>query len=421
MNMSQLNYIYPFAGKSFNDQIKYPGERILYKNENIKFEDSNENKHYEANVFYTNFRVLCLTGNTAIDIPYNFISSHTTKTPIFTGRKYIQIDFKQGITLASCCPMYIRENFTPEQIQSSRYVFPKYAQIKFSDKNADMDKSYQFLQAGIKAKEYELSHQPKPSPQTQGGINPNYITPQPKVTGLGMDRVKNMVRGKLETQNRIIQGSFTDIHSLRQNAEQMIAIASQIRSKIANNPNNKSENDEINSVLSKIGFIDPITKEVAGSEYYVKLGEQINAFFMDYFSKNPKTKALTLIDAYCLYNRARTGNTISPKDMKQAIKQLTDGKVIHDIIIKNFNNEMIVIQTPEFSGKNILVLIKKFMQENKQSHIDLNDLKNILHIENVLLEKTIIEDMLNQGLILIDESDLEVRYYLNIILPYQLK
>ena len=235
-----------------------------------------------------------------------------------------------------------------------------------------------------------------------------------------MDRIKNMMRGKLETQQQMIQGAFTDIHSLRQNAEQMIDIAAQIKNKIANNSNNKSENDEINSVLSKIGFIDPITKEVAGSEYYVKLGEQINQFFMDYFAKNPKTKALTLIDAYCLYNRARTGNTISPKDMKQAIKQLTDGKVMHDIIIKNFNNEMIVIQTPEFSGKNILALIKKFMQEKKQHHIDMKDLSNILHIENVLLEKTIIEDMLNNGLILIDESDLEVRYYLNIILAYKM-
>jgi Ca2+-binding EF-hand superfamily protein len=96
-------------------------------------------------------------------------------------------------------------------------------------------------------------------------------------------------------------------------------------------------------------------------------------------------------------------------------------KLLHDIIIKNFNNEMIVIQTPEFSGKNILALIKEFMQDNKQGHIDLNDLKNILYIENVLLKKTIIEDMLNSGLILIDESDLDVRYYLNIILPYQLK
>ena len=55
-------------------------------------------------------------------------------------------------------------------------------------------------------------------------------------------------------------------------------------------------------------------------------------------------------------------------------------KLLHDIIIKNFNNEMIVIQTPEFSGKNILALIKEFMQDNKQGHIDLNDLKNILYI-----------------------------------------
>ena len=59
-------------------------------------------------------------------------------------------------------------------------------------------------------------------------------------------------------------------------------------------------------------------------------------------------------------------------------------KLLHDIIIKNFNNEMIVIQTPEFSGKNILALIKEFMQDNKQGHIVLNDLKNILYIENVL-------------------------------------
>ena len=419
--MSQLNYLYSHIGKDFNDQIKYPGERILYKNENIKYEDSNDNKHYEANVFYTNFRVLCLTGKTAIDIPYNFIFSHFTKAPLFSGRKYIQMDFKQGVTLSSCCPMYIRENYSPEEIMNARFTLPKYGQIKFSDKSADMDKSYQFLQTGIKAKEYEMSHKPKQSQQNNmAGAAPSFMVQQPKVTGLGIDRVKNMMRGKLENQKQMIEGSFTDISSLRQNAEQMIMIASQIRTKIANNPNNKSENDEINSVLSKIGFIDPITKEVAGSEYYVKLGEQINQFFMDYFAKNPKTKALTLIDAYCLYNRARTGNTISPKDMRQAIKQLTDGKVIHDIIIKNFNNEMIVIQTPEFSGKNILAMIKKFMEEHKTHHIEMSDLSNILHIENVLLEKTIIEDLLLSGLILIDESDLEVRYYLNIILPYKL-
>ena len=418
--MSQLNYIYSFIGKDFNEQIKYPGERILYKNENIKYEDSNENKHYDANVFYTNFRVLCLTGKTAIDIPYPFIFSHHTKSPLFSGRKYIQMDFNQGVNLSASCPLYLKENYSQEQLNNARFSLPKYGQIKFSDKSADMEKSYQFLKTGIKAKEYENSYKPKPQQNQGGGFNQNFMMQQPKATGLGMDRVKNMMRGKLENQKQLIEGSFTDINSLKQNAEQMIIIASQIRNKIANNPNNKSENDEINSVLSKIGFVDPITKEVAGSEYYLKLGEQINHFFMDYFAKNPKTKALTLIDAYCLYNRARTGNTISPKDMRQAIKQLTDGKVLHDIIIKNFNNEMIVIQTPEFSGKNILSMIKKFMEEKKQQYIEMSDLTNILHVENVLLEKTIIEDLLLSGLILVDESDLEVRYYLNIILPYKL-
>ena len=420
--MSKLNYLYNFIGKEFNDQIKYPGERILYKNENIKYEDSNNNIHHETNVFYTNFRVLCLTGNTAIDIPYNFIQSHYTKSPIFSGRKYIYMEFKQDLAIGSNCPMYIRENYSQDEIFASKFTYPKYGMIKFTDKNADMEKSYQFLQMGIKAKEYEMSHKPKEQSQNNNINNTNSILSQnsTQVGGLGMDRVKNMMRSKLDTQQKMISGSFNDIDSLRQNAEQMISIASQIRNKIATNPNNKNENDEINSVLSKIGFVDPITKEVAGSEYYLKLGEQINTYFMDYFAKNPQTKALTLIDAYCIYNRARGGNTISPKDMRQAVKQIIDGKVIHNIIIKNFNNEMIVIQTPEFSGRNILAMIEKFMKEKKQEYIEMSDLTTILHLDNVLLEKTIISDLLNSGLILIDESDLVVRYYLNKILSYQI-
>ena len=75
---------------------------------------------------------------------------------------------------------------------------PKYGMIKFSDKKADMEKSYDFLKKGIDAKEYEESHLPKKSEEKKKGNE--YITPQPKVGGLGMDRVKNMVRTKLNVQ-----------------------------------------------------------------------------------------------------------------------------------------------------------------------------------------------------------------------------
>jgi ESCRT-II complex subunit VPS36 len=238
-----------------------------------------------------------------------------------------------------------------------------------------------------------------------------------------MSRIQNLMRKKIDNQNKMISGSFNDIQSLRENAEAMISLAQQIRAKLstsqANNNEKASQAAEINSVLSKIGFVDPVTKEVAGSDYYIKLAEQINLYFTDYFKKNPDIKVITLIDAYCIYNRARGGNTISPKDMTQAINNFH--KVAGQIQIKNFNKEMIVLHTNEFSNENLINLITNYMNENKQDYIDLNSLSKIINVKNVLLETILIEDLLNNGLLLIDEFDLDVRYYLNKILNYNIK
>lgn len=37
--MSQLSYTYESNGKNFNKEYMYQGERILYKNEDVKYED----------------------------------------------------------------------------------------------------------------------------------------------------------------------------------------------------------------------------------------------------------------------------------------------------------------------------------------------------------------------------------------------
>lgn len=80
-------------------------------------------------------------------------------------------------------------------------------------------------------------------------------------------------------------------------------MAQVMRGKLAN-MNQDSKLSEINSILSKIGFIDPVTKETSGKDYYIELGKQINEFFFDYFNKN-SLGILTLIDSYHYYNRAR--------------------------------------------------------------------------------------------------------------------
>ncbi len=415
----ELKYFYPNKiGKILRPDQLYRGETILYKNENIKFEDENKNIHRGTNTYFTNFRILSLSDEYIFDIPYLFIEKMEIKKPFVLnlhGSQYINLTLPRICNLAFNCPLYLSENFEKNQILSTQITYPRNVEIKFKKDSGDINQAFNHLQKAYNNKDYMNSYLPKVENQEEN-IQTNY-NPQIRSYGLGMERVKKQQEEKIKQDSLLINSSFTGIQSLRQNAEQMISLAQQIRAKLGNSNQNK-ESSEINGILSKIGFIDPVTKEVSGSDYYINLGEQINDYFYKYFTENPNIKVITLIDAYCIYNRARGGNTISPKDMTQALKYFENNN--HQVLVKNFNNEMIVLHTKEYSSDNILVLITNFMKKNGQNYIDMNDMSKILNVENVLLEKILIEDLLFNGKLLIDEDDLEVRYYLNNILSYNI-
>ncbi|MCQ2820027.1 MAG: EAP30/Vps36 family vacuolar-sorting protein, partial [archaeon] len=310
-----------------------------------------------------------------------------------------------------------------QQIMNTAYVLPKHVYLKFDDKKADYNKSYEMLKMAINAKEYNISHKPTPSESqesknNQGEGNTENDTPYNKADasmGFGAERVKNIMMRRVEQQNQMTKSSFADIDALRKNAKEMIDLAQQIRAKVNLN-NDKSLSSEIANVLGKIGFVDPITKEVAGSDYYLNLAQQINMYFTEYFQRNSDVKVLTLIDAYCIYNRARGGNTISPKDMMQALNNFNN---IHtNIMIKEFNKELTVIHTNQFSNENILYMVKEYMQKNNVGYITNSDLAIIINAKNVLLEKILIEDLLVNGFLLLDEAELDTKYYLNWIIKY---
>lgn len=105
---------------------------------------------------------------------------------------------------------------------------------------------------------------------------------------------------RIQESGNTITKSFGDIKLIKSNAKQLIDIAAQLRAKVLND--NKQSND-INGILQNIGFIDPVTKETSGKEYYTQLSKQIAAFLTDYLSQS--IGIISLIDAYCVYNRAR--------------------------------------------------------------------------------------------------------------------
>ena len=407
----KLAYFYENKiGRTLRPEQLYRGEEIIYRNENIKFEDDNKNIQRGTNTYFTNFRILSISDSTIFDIPYMFIENIEIKKPFVLnlhGSQYINVTLPKYCNLGLRCPLYLMENFPKEQVMNTQITYPKNIEIKFKKESGDINKAFNQLQKAMNLKAYNNSYLPKEENEIEevNGVYNSNIT-----SGIGMGRIKNIMNQKIEKDSRLISSSFSGIENLRKNAESMIELAKEIRVKLGN------QNSELNGILSKIGFVDPVTKEVSGSDFYLNLGEQINEFFCQYFSSNPNIKVLTLIDAYCIYNRARGANTISPKDMTQALKYFEKNN--YQIMVKNFNNEMIVLHTKEYSNKNILAMVNDYMSKSGHNYIEMNDMKKIINVDNVLLEKILIEDMLINGDLLIDEDDLEVRYYLNNILNY---
>ena len=104
--------------------------------------------------------------------------------------------------------------------------------------------------------------------------------------------------------------------------------------------------------------------------------------------------------------------------MKQAVNKL---KYLpnQNIYLQSLNNEILVLHSVDYTSDNIIKSLKQFLSDNNKDFLTVNDIKKILNIENMILFKYLIDDLLINGKLCSDESDIEVNYYMNIISPYQ--
>lgn len=110
-------------------------------------------------------------------------------------------------------------------------------------------------------------------------------------------------------------------------------------------------------MMEHMGMTSALSQKQSGSVYHKQLARQL----VDFLRYNDKlTKAggmMTLTDVYCLFNRARGTNMISPEDLLKALdlmKELNLG-----ISKREFSSGVIVIQDDAFDDE---VMAKKFSE-----------------------------------------------------------
>jgi hypothetical protein len=117
--------------------------------------------------------------------------------------------------------------------------------------------------------------------------------------------------------------------------------------------------------------------------------------------------------------------------MKSALHFFPQDK--SSIRVKNFKNEMIILHTSKiFCLKKLIFLLDEYSIENlntklnqylitEKEYVTLKEFSDFSSINNQLLAKILIEEMLDEGMLALDESDLELRYYPNKILSFKFK
>lgn len=175
-----------------------------------------------------------------------------------------------------------------------------------------------------------------------------------------------------EETEKNLHDAFLDLKALMSKAKEMVALAEKMRAKLLAAPNGQAGSTDDDDTTSRqemqdwmlsVGIASPVTKETAGALYHQQLSRQLADFV-----KVPVQKAggmLALVDVYCLFNRARGTELISPEDLLRACTLW--GKIDVPVVLRRFDSGVMVIQSKSQSDEEVFMRIKSLLTRTGDS------------------------------------------------------
>lgn len=148
-----------------------------------------------------------------------------------------------------------------------------------------------------------------------------------------------------------ISDAFSDLESLKEKSRHMVTIAEQIKGKLARNEldGTTEEMKEIQSVMFNMGmasdFSTQVSKDTSGKMYHQALALEVEQFLstiIDNFGG-----VVGLVDLYCMYNRARGTDLISPDDLLIACQKMHQAS--NKFGLRNYPSGVITVQSKMFN------------------------------------------------------------------------
>ncbi|WIA08844.1 hypothetical protein OEZ85_008265 [Tetradesmus obliquus] len=201
---------------------------------------------------------------------------------------------------------------------------------------------------------------------------------------VGVAGIMHREAAKSSATSASLAAAFRDLEALMAMAADMVALAEKFRGVMGpdgsialNNTNNNNNSAaegggssgeqllldaDTQLQLIAMGIASPVTKASAGARYHQELSRQLADFLAA-----PLARAggvLMLPDVYCLFNRARGSELVSPDDLLQACEAFPH--VGLPLRVRKFPSGVIVVQGSQFSDEQLCSSIQRLLQDKAQ-------------------------------------------------------
>ncbi|XP_072433240.1 vacuolar protein-sorting-associated protein 36 isoform X2 [Chiloscyllium punctatum] len=292
-------------------------------------------------------------------------------------------------------------NKEPGPYQSSKYSY-----IKLSFKEHGQIEFYRRLSEELSQKRWERISvsQPMQSPsRSQAG----------KVKAVGIVGIERKLEEKRKETDKNISEAFEDLSQLMKKAKEMVDLSKLIANKIKDKQGDISEDETIRfkSYLLSMGIANPVTRETHGSgtHYHLQLAKQLVEMLQVPVEEQGGMMALT--EVYCLTNRARGMELLSPEDLVNACKMFEALNL--PMRLRIFDSGVMVVQLQSHSEDEMIASAVETVSEkgfvSSEEYAKLVGISVLLAKERLLLAEKV-------GHLCRDDSVESLRFYPNLFL-----
>ncbi|XP_063005313.1 vacuolar protein-sorting-associated protein 36 isoform X2 [Melospiza melodia melodia] len=234
-----------------------------------------------------------------------------------------------------------------------------------------------------------------------------------RIRAVGIVGIERKLEEKRKETDKNISEAFEDLSKLMEKAKEMVELSKSIANKIKEKQGDITEDETIKfkSYLLSMGIANPVTRETYGSgtQYHMQLAKQLAGILQAPLEERGGIMSLT--EVYCLVNRARGLELLSPEDLVNACKMLESLKL--PLRLRIFDSGVMVIELQSHNEEEMVAAALEMVSEKGSLTADefakLVGMSVLLAKERLLLAE-------KMGHLCRDDSVEGLRFYPNLFL-----